>query len=441
MPRKKTHEEFVNEVLSLVSDEYSILETYINSSTKILFRHNLCGYEYKVSPNNFVSRGNRCPNCFGTTKKTQQQFEEEVYRLVKDEYSVLGNYITNHTHIKMRHNKCGYTYHVSPIEFTGSHQRRCPSCYGNIKLTSDEIFQRIQKILGDNYEIISLSCAGIQEEVSIKHLICGTEYRKKPKDIFYQEPKCPTCARNQILTHEEFKDRVNSIAGKEYTVLGQYINSSKSILMKHNKCNHVFYVRPGDFFHKKSRCPKCGGKWKRKHEDFVNEVKSLTNNEYLVIGTFKGTKKKIKLKHILCGNTFETKPNYILHLNSRCPICNESRGERKIRELLQQNDIHFIREYIFNDCINNRPLRFDFAIFDKKEGGDLLFLIEYQGIQHYKPVQFFGGQKQYKERSINDNIKKYYCEEKGIKLITIHYQEYNDIEQKLHNIFQMCDIK
>lgn len=36
MPKKKTHEEFVNEVFSLVGTEYEVLCTYKNATTKIL---------------------------------------------------------------------------------------------------------------------------------------------------------------------------------------------------------------------------------------------------------------------------------------------------------------------------------------------------------------------------------------------------------------------
>lgn len=60
-----------------------------------------------------------------------------------------------------------------------------------------------------------------------------------------------------------------------------------------------------------------------------------------------------------------------------------SRGEIKIHEILERNGMSFKEEYVFSDLmsISGHPLRFDFAVFD--DGGDLDFLIEYQGIQHY----------------------------------------------------------
>lgn len=60
-----------------------------------------------------------------------------------------------------------------------------------------------------------------------------------------------------------------------------------------------------------------------------------------------------------------------------------SRGEIKIVDILTMAGLPFKEEYSFPDLVSTsgRPLRFDFAVFD--DNGDIDFLIEYQGIQHY----------------------------------------------------------
>ena len=65
-----------------------------------------------------------------------------------------------------------------------------------------------------------------------------------------------------------------------------------------------------------------------------------------------------------------------------------SRGEIKIHEILAAEGLMFKEEYSFPDLLSSshNPLRFDFAVFD--DNGDIDFLIEYQGIQHYEPVAF-----------------------------------------------------
>lgn len=70
-----------------------------------------------------------------------------------------------------------------------------------------------------------------------------------------------------------------------------------------------------------------------------------------------------------------------------------SRGEIRIEEILQMAGADFQEEYIVAglNSSNGRPLRFDFAVFD--DDGNIDFLIEYQGIQHYEPNSKFGGKK------------------------------------------------
>ena len=50
-------------------------------------------------------------------KKTTEKFKEEVYNLVKDEYTVLGEYLACNKKIEMKHNTCGYIYSVRPSSF------------------------------------------------------------------------------------------------------------------------------------------------------------------------------------------------------------------------------------------------------------------------------------------------------------------------------------
>ena len=72
MPARKTNEQFLKEVFELVGDEYTFLDEYEKSNTKILVRHNCnkCdNYEYMVRPTDFRS-GYRCPKCAGCIKKT-----------------------------------------------------------------------------------------------------------------------------------------------------------------------------------------------------------------------------------------------------------------------------------------------------------------------------------------------------------------------------------
>jgi len=98
-----------------------------------------------------------------------------------------------------------------------------------------------------------------------------------------------------------------------------------------------------------------------------------------------------------------------------------SRGEIKIYEILKNSGLQFEEEYSFPDLTtsNGRPLRFDFAIFDDE--GNLDFLVEFQGIQHYQAKSKFGGAKGFSRQRYNDTRKRVYCYQHNIPLIVIPY--------------------
>lgn len=100
-----------------------------------------------------------------------------------------------------------------------------------------------------------------------------------------------------------------------------------------------------------------------------------------------------------------------------------SRGEIKIHEILEDAGFNFKEEYMFSGLCSSsgRPLRFDFAIFD--DDGDIDFLIEFQGKQHYEPSSKFGGKKGLYQQQFNDNKKRRFCALHDIKLIEIPYYE------------------
>lgn len=97
--------------------------------------------------------------------------------------------------------------------------------------------------------------------------------------------------------------------------------------------------------------------------------------------------------------------------------------EIRIHDILTMNDVPFKEEYTFPDLVasSGRPLRFDFAVFD--DDGNLDFLIEANGKQHYSPVGKYGGYRGLRRQQYNDSQKKSYCRKNRLKLVTIPYQD------------------
>ena len=95
--------------------------------------------------------------------------------------------------------------------------------------------------------------------------------------------------------------------------------------------------------------------------------------------------------------------------------------EKSIRYILNESGINFKQEYTFEGCKNVNRLPFDFYL------EDLNICIEADGIQHFEPIEFFGGKDAYDRLKINDQIKDSYCKNNGIKLIRIPYFESGSI--------------
>ena len=104
-----------------------------------------------------------------------------------------------------------------------------------------------------------------------------------------------------------------------------------------------------------------------------------------------------------------------------------SRGEIKIEEVLRASGLTFKEEYSIPGLVslNGHALRFDFAVFDDQ--GNVDFLIEYQGIQHYQPKSKFGGVSGLRKQQFNDMRKREYCKAHGITLVEIPYLDEGQI--------------
>lgn len=115
-----------------------------------------------------------------------------------------------------------------------------------------------------------------------------------------------------------------------------------------------------------------------------------------------------------------------------------SRGEIKVKEILEQAGLLFEQQYVFPDLTttSGKPLRFDFAVFD--DDGELDFLIEYNGEQHYTAVDAYGGGRKLAQQKYNDTQKLRYCSRKGHRLIVIPYYDYEILD--LNYIFEKAGI-
>lgn len=160
---------------------------------------------------------------------------------------------------------------------------------------------------------------------------------------------------------------------------------------------------------------------KKTHSEYVADV-NLVNSNIEVIGRYNGASIKIKHRCKVCGYEWDAKPNSILS-GKGCPECakiKRAKSKTKTHEQfvsLISNNIKYEQQKRFSDCKNERTLPFDFYLPDYK------CCIEYDGAQHYKEVDCWGGREYLSRRQRNDKIKDDYCAKNNMRLIRIRYDE------------------
>ena len=231
------------------------------------------------------------------------------------------------------------------------------------------------------------------------------------------------------LTIEEFIERGNKVHNNKYDYsLVDYKNGLikvKIICPKHG----MFEQTPKNHF-KGSGCKKCGliivkEKQILGREQFIKKANKVHNNKYDYTKiNYINSHTKIK---IICPKhgMFEQIPSN--HLKGQgCSLCKGSKGEKTIRNYLLKNNVKFEKEKTFKNCKNENCLPFDFYLPEHN------LLIEYDGIQHFKPIDFFGGKKTFDLLKINDNIKNKFAINNNINLLRISYKEFNNINNILN---------
>lgn len=133
-----------------------------------------------------------------------------------------------------------------------------------------------------------------------------------------------------------------------------------------------------------------------------------------------------------CGNICYVSSNKLItNTKISCGCKKMSTGEKIIFDLLTKNNINFKYQYVFKDCLSpkNSPLIYDFVIFD--EQNKPIKIIEYDGLQHFKSIEYFGGEEKFLYLQKCDKIKNDYCKKYNIDLIRIPYTQKNNINLEL----------
>lgn len=371
MPKKKTHGEYLVELLS---KEINItpIEEYKTAIINIMHKCNVCGNEWSSRPANILT-GYGCPKC---AKKR------------------IGD---------------------------------------SLRETHDGYIEKLKQL---NCDIIVIErYSGRKTKILHKCNVCNNEWKTTPNTIL-NGCGCPICSEkirafNRTKTQRYYIKEVSEI-NSMIEVVGEYISAKKQTLHKCKKCGNEWEALSSNIL-KGHGCPSCsakeiGDKLRKSHEQYTNDLYNINPN-IEVIEEYKGADTPILHKCKICHNNWIVRPENLLQKRS-CPNCTvKSKGEDAIQNYLKENNIVHFEQQKFSGLkgVYGGLLSYDFYLPDYN------LLIEYQGEQHFRSIEYFGGEKAFIKQQEHDKRKRNYAKLHKINLLEIRYDE--DVNPALDKYF------
>lgn len=343
-------------------------------------------------------------------------------KLTKDEFIKVSNYKHNN---KYDYSLVNYTNSQSKVDIicsehgmfsqlANAHMRGqgCPKCNGGVKYTTIDFIKKgtevhngyydySQSIYLDNFTKLDIICPkhGKFRQLSNNHL---------------SGQGCPKC-KGKSLSNVEFIERCNKIHNHKYDYSQTVYKGAENKIKIDCRIHGTFNQKASNHINLKQGCPRCADVLLSNTEEFINKSVGIHGNIYdykKVI--YKNAKENVE---IICKKhgSFLQSPTKHLMMQG-CPKCKLSKGEVKVMNILNKYNIDFTTQYKF-DGFN---LVFDFYIPSKN------LVIEYDGVQHFKPISYFGGYRAFQYQKRRDKKKDEYCLSNNIRLLRIPYNE--DIE-------------
>lgn len=300
-----------------------------------------------------------------------------------------------------------------------------------IKLDTEEFIKRSKLIHGDKYDYSLVKFVNTKTKVKIICSIHGEFEQRANAHIGKQKQGCKKCVHVNLKKGlEYFLIKAKEIHGDKY----DYSLIDENLFVKeHVKIicpeHGLFFQSPYHHINRKNKCPKCSTT-KKDTEQFIKKCIEIHNNKYDYSHVnYINNKTKVKIICPIHGEFNQMAGSHMC--GAGCTFCKESKGEKVVRNFLLKNNFRFTPQYSFPNCKNINPLLFDFYLPEYN------LCIEFNGRQHYEPINCFGGIEQYERQKINDKIKAEYCLNNNIQLLIIKHNE--NIDKKLANLIQ-CSI-
>ncbi len=281
-----------------------------------------------------------------------------------------------------------------------------------------------------NYKLLDkqyIDCKSKMRFICIKHEDKGIQFNTIT-NIVHNHHACKYCSYERL--HDERIISESSIIERANEL--NVIYKGRSIKDNETWVNYVcpIHINKGEqasswtlFKIRANGCAYCTGRYKTT-DDFKEEI-SYINPNIEIIGEYSGSEYPVKCRCKICNHIWSPIGRSLKN-GQGCPSCSISKGELKVKEFLDTYKIDYIQQKTFDDCIDKEKLKFDFYLSRNK------IAIEYDGQQHFMPVDFANKGHEwatnlFQNNLRKDNIKNNYCKNNQIKLIRIPYFDYDNI--------------
>ena len=439
---KWTWDKFVGKANIFHKNKYTYpKQTFINTKTKYKIICPVHG-EFMQSISHHLKGGcNQCgiDNRNKKQRDTKEEFIEKANLLFGEKYNYSGvEYFNSQTKVNIicpTHGK----FSMKPNSHLNG--QNCPKCgrinaNRNIRTSYAIALKRFRSIHGNKYEYRKETYIDFTTDMV---MVCKThgEFTQTPHAHFSMKAGCRKCGILVTANKNRYdvSEVINSFK-KVHSDRYEYdIKSYNGVVNKIRiKCKKHGWFKQSVSAHKGGNgCPECsyeliGDRTRVTFDDFLVSAKEThdTLYDYSKINWIdQYTDVLIGCEKKNHGFFHQTPINH--KRGSGCPKCNHSRGERLIFNWLQENEIDFIPQHTFSDLKHKSLLRCDFFVPGYNLG------IEYNGVQHYKSIEHFGGMESLMDTQARDKTKEDYCLDNGIAFEVIKYDE--DIVLELNKIF------
>ena len=406
---------------------------YENARSRVNVSCKTCGHAWEVTAGSLIGKkATGCKKCSTKNRKHRAPMSADEWwarasKRHNDAYECdLSNYVDQYTEIPI---KCPIhgVFYKKPV--TLLHSSGCAECgkySGNARLDKAKVIDRIEAKFPGQYLTDKVEYVNQRTPVNLTCKKHG-EFSKTPK-VLFKGIGCPECSKeNRSNNGDAYFEKVTKMHNGKYDYSeAKYVNSYTKIKIK---CPEHGYFEQRPDTHLKHGCLKCGLARRRMGRDeFMTEVKRLHPELVIDAGCEYTTQDKpAKLKcarhgyfHKIASDLLRTRPDGKA-MTGGCNKCAASYGEQRIMHLLSSWNILYVREY----KIPKSTYRYDFYL------PNLNILLEYDGEQHYRPVEMLGGTEGFVKRTRRDYVRDELAVIFNIPLIRIPYTKYDELETYL----------